>query len=1086
MPAVLKQYPDINVTINLTPSLLRQWKDYVSGAAFDRRVEVAKMDEASMSYENKSLVISYFFDINPQFVTGRYKYLQDKAAQYSTLEEKIAAFSNGDILDLKVMFFLRWINPYFIYNTTDTTISPVLKTLLQNLDGLIDSADPSQPIFTSSDRDNVLTAVFTIAQQVVPLHKELRDAGRLEITTTPFYHPILPLLVNLSSARETDPGNADLPLPKKQTGWTEDAQAQINKGVQFYTELFGSAPNGMWPSEEAVSDDIIPLVDNAGLNWMVTDEGVLRRGLGVTETTYSQLYQMYRVEKNGSSIAVLFRDPELSNLIGFTYSGMNPEDAATDFVNRLKARYNSLASAEQKDYIITVALDGENAWEHYSYDIDGDGKNEYTGNLFRELLYRKLTEAQNAGWLKTITPSQYIATHAINSLPLVDLATGSWAWDLNTWIGEPDENVAWDRLITARETLVAAENAGPIKNSTAAWEAIYAAEGSDWFWWYGTDQNSGRDELFDWGFKTLLRNVYENIGWTRDQILAEHPELFLKQKPLYSASFADRMTATIDGSAGTNEWDNAISYNDTETTDLGMKFAYIGIDQDTTKLLFRIDFDEAASAKTGSDDFVAVYFNNPRADTGEIFPLGVTKGDLSQTLGFELGYAAVYYFNTSSLVFYSFDPSAGVWDTGTAMNESKAVGNVLEFELSLSRLNYVSGDFFLTAITYVPASGGIDVAPQDGPFSIQVPLSGVDFNVIFEMDDPEGDEYGIYPTDESFSPGSGLFDILHFAIGTKDDQLVVSIKFKELTNPWNSPRGFSHPLIHVYFDKDRVDGSGSTKSMENANVDIDSRFAWEAMIKIDGWEAFGAYANETEFQGVDGIGDALEKTITITAPLSLIGTPTEDWAYVVIVGSQDFSQFREVLAENGQWKFGGGDDGPYDPNVIDMLVPSGADQNEILTSYDVATQTRAKIPGVGPKVSFIGDTEAPVVTIKSPTEGQEFKAGDDGVATINVNFTATDNQQVDHIDVFLDNVLVYDDLPGNTTSVQLKVEPGTHTIVINAYDGKNEETANFGTAKVTITVVSKEKGGFLSFDYTSAFLAIAVISPIFLLRKRKT
>ena len=1094
MAKLLELYP-INATINLTPVLLRQLDDYTSGVAFDRRIEVAKMDESSMSFENKSLVITHFFDINPQFVTGRYKWIQDKLSNYHTLEEKVAALTNAEYYDLKVMFFLRWINPYFIYNET-------LHPLLPTWDRLIDEGDPSEPKFSGSDKINVINVMYQIAQNVVPWHKTIRETGRVEITTTPYYHPILPLLIDLNSARETDPGNAELPLPTQSTGWVEDAQAQINKGVQSYVDHFNGTPNGMWPSEEAVSSDIIPLVANAGINWIVTDEGVLRRSLGVSSTSPEQLYKMYRAEKNGSSVAVLFRDPELSNQIGFTYSGMDPNAAAADFVTRLKNIYNSLP-ADNEDYIVTVALDGENAWEYYSYDIDGDGKNEYTGNLFRVRLYQALLNAVNEGWLETVTPTQYLASHPINTLPSVNLATGSWAWDLNTWIGEPDENVAWDRLITARKTLVEAENNGTVANSTAAWEALYAAEGSDWFWWYGTDQNSGHDEVFDWGFKTLLRNVYENIGWSKAEILQKRPELYLKLKPIYSGAFADRMDATFDGVASSGEWASAYWYNDTEINDAGITSFYTGIDQNTSNLLFRVDFAESASAKTGSNDYVAVYFNNPNALSGAIFPFGVENQNLSQTLGFELFYAVVYYFNTSSLVFYTYDPSSGSWDSGVPMTEPVGVQNVLEFAVSISRLNYDPGPYFLTSVRYTSATG-FDVAPQDGPIQFQIPLGGIDFTTVFSMDDPEGDEYGIYPWDESFDPGYGLFDILHFEIGYKENQLIATIKFRELTNPWNSPRGFSHPLIHIYFDQDRVPGSGATYTAENANADIDEKFAWESMIKIDGWEAFGMYDNGTEFQGVDGFGDSLEKTVTITAPLDLIGgTPTEDWAYVVIVGSQDFSNFREVLRENGQWKFGGGDDGPYDPNVIDILLPETVNQQELLTSYDVANQQRVKLLGVGPKVNYVEDTEPPVVTITSPADGTIFDIGTASSIEITLEFTVTDNVKVDHIDVFVDNILEYDNLPGNTTKVSLFLGVGNFTLRVNAFDGFNEETANFGTDAITVSVrgnppattttpgntqqpssttkaptTTTEKGGFLTFPPLYTLLIVLVALPI--------
>ncbi len=1086
MADLMINHPKVNATINLTPSLLSQMDDYANGVAYDRRIQVAKMQETAMSAENKSVVLQFFFDINPQFVTGRYAYLQEKANKYPTMAEKIAHFTNGDLLDLKVMFFLRWINPDYI--KADFTLA--------TLNNDIETSN-STGRFSHSNLDYVLTKGLDLLKSVVPKHNLAKNQGNLEIITTPFYHPILPLLINLTSARDS-PGNGNLPLPKGNTGWVSDANAQIVKAVQYYKTKFGTLPTGMWPSEEAVSNDVVPLMNASGIKWFVSDQTVLQNSLGLSSLTPEQQYQMYKVKAtNGTKsyeIASLYRDTALSDKIGFTYSGMDPAKAAQDFYNELKTRYNELQKAPAKTtpYIITVALDGENAWEHYSYDINGDGKNEYTGNIFRNDLYAKLEQAQTEGWLKTVTPTQFINTFGTKNLPVVNkLASGSWiSGNLNTWIGEAEENNAWDWLIQTRTDLVNFEKANPTYNTTAAWESIYKAEGSDWFWWYGTDQNSGHDYVFDWGFKSFLRNVYVNIGYTNAQILAINPLLFLEQKPSISSSFPTKMTGySIDGTKASGEWDGAYFINDTSVEFLAINYMRAGINSNTSNLLYEFDL-ESSSARSSSNDFMGLYFKNPQDSSGAIFPIGADKTNFSNTLGFQLNYAVTFQFNDSSLRYWKV--VNGDWVLQSVVSGGLASYNsVLEMSIPLKFFNYTPGEFFSVRAVY--SGFETDIAPQDGPAVFQVPFSGVNFNVVYSTTDPAGDEFGTYPKAPDFAPGHGLFDILDFKLGYDKNNFVASLKFSEITNPWNSPTGFSHPLIQIYIDKNRISGSGNTKPDQNPNVLISPDFAWETLVRADGFKQYGLYQNKTTFAGVSAIADTLEKTITIKAPLNIVGTPTQDWAYVVLIGSQDFSAFRERMTSASTWKLGGGDDGPYDPNVVDMLTPPGVDQTQLLSSYSVVKQQQAVMVGVGPKVSYSLDKTPPVVNILEPKANQAFTMNSSGKLSLTVKFNATDDVKVDHYDLFVGNVLTFNDhsLVSGINSVKLDISSsdvvnGKVSITINVYDSVKETTTNFGTAKVTILISTSSKpagGGFIPFSTEGILIALFLL-PVFQIIKR--
>ncbi len=1068
-------YPEVNASINITPSLLNQLNDYTSGAAYDRRMEIAKMPENLMSDDNKSIVLQYFFDINPQFVTGRYAYLQAKSNDFLTMAEKIEAFTDEEILDLKAMFFLRWINQEY------RSLGPRGDFLLSNLDAKIDTGNNATQQFVRTDLDYVLQKGLSLAQSTVQKHVDAINQGNLEMITTPFFHPILPLLIDLNSALES-PGNGELPLPVGSTFWTDDAQEQIDRGVQAYIDTYtGASPNGMWPSEQSVSKEVVPLMDNAGIKWFVSDRNVLQNSLGGSELTSEQLYRMYAVNEGGSTIGAVFRDTKLSDDIGFNYGGMDPDVAAQQFIDSIREIYDEL-DTNLEDYVVTLALDGENAWEHYNFDIDGDGTNEYTGNLFRQKMYQKITEAQNEGWLTTTTPTQFLNDHPVGTLPLIaNLASGSWiSGNLNTWIGETEENIAWDWLIDAREALVAADLAGTTVNSPAAWDALYAAEGSDWFWWYGTDQDSKRDELFDWAYKTLLRSVYELIGFTDEEIVQLNPLLSLLNKPTISGAFPGKMSGyTIDGINSTDEWELSSAINDTAVESDAIKLFRTGINEDVTDLLFLVDLNEDSN-RAINDEFLAFYFNDPRAAVGDIFPIGVSREDIDNTIGYSLNFAVTYHFNDSSLNYWTNDGTGWIKSTFN-LGIAAISSTIFELSIPLSFFDYTPGDFFKVSLLYTGVQN--DFAPQDGPISFQVPAE-VDFTVLFEMEDPKGDEWGTYPTSNELEPGYGLFDILDFKVGTDEDSFYTSIQLDEIRNPWGAPTGFSHPLIQVYIDTDRVSGSGNIQPDQNPNVMIHEDFAWEKMVRADGWLTYGLLQNESQFSVVTSV-DLLNNRITIKAPLGLIGTPTEDWAYVVLVGSQDFQAFRERFQKEQLWKLGGGDDGEYDPNVIDMLVPEGVDQDEILSNWDFATQRQAKMIGVGPNVNYQADSIAPVVSITSPANNAEIKYDSNGELTVNVVFTATDNVNVDHYNLFVGNILKINNEPlvsgENSVSVTIKsseITGNSVIIKINVYDNVNEEIANFGTSQITLVVKESKKNG-ISFNIGASLFGLLVIIPLF-------
>ncbi|MFX0090773.1 MAG: glucodextranase DOMON-like domain-containing protein [Candidatus Hodarchaeota archaeon] len=1077
MADVLNDFPDINVTINLTPSLLKQLKDYIDGVAWDRRIQLAYMDESGMSFENKSIVMQYFFDINSQFRQegSRYYELSEKRNQYRSLSEQVNAFTDQDFLDLKVLFFAHWINPRY----TTLAKSPVANITLEN--------DVAGHHYSKAEKTNLLNYCYQLVQDAINYHDLLQNSGRLEIMTTPFYHPILPLLIDLNAGKEANP---DEVIPTDvNTQWPEDVLAQIQKGRNFTESIFGEYPVGMWPSEQAVSDDIIPYVVDSGIEWIVTDYTILRKSLGVSDLTPEQWFKPYKVTKDGKSVAVFFRHQDISDRVGFTYGGLHPNAAAQDMVDFLKDIRDNWNGTGNP--VFTVALDGENAWEHYQYDLDGDGTTEYTGNLFREKLYEKLEQAQTDGWLRSITPHQYLQEHPLNTLEeLPTLATGSWSGGyLSTWIGEDAENLAWRRLIRTRDDLVQYQTSHPDANLTDAWEALYAAEGSDWFWWYGADQESGHDELFDWAFKTNLRGVYKGMNWTDQDILTNYPELFLQLLPSIPADFKGKNTPTIDGIVSTGEWDLAAVYYDNQTgeaTDF-IHSTYVGVDEALDALYFRIDTTSTYPLASTSNHSIGIYFSNPQANNSAIYPRFADTTNVSHILGFELfTELRIDLDDTSAATMYQVN-STNEWELTSVTVSTLAVNNVIEIKVPLSVLDIKKGDTIYVAFIATDDSQGknIDTAPQDGPWRISVPSGGINFDVeIFSMTDPAFDERGIYPTNPEMHPNyntseTGVMDILRFRVGTAFDENSVErvyfeFKFRALFNPWNAPAGYSHPLMQVYVDKDNIAGSGATYCDQNGHFNVSSDYAWEIMVRADGWLQYYKLSNGTQGSGITTGSDALDKIIYYSIPISTIGRPTQNWTYTVVVGSQDFQAFREFYSEVQEWKFGGGDDSAYDPNLVDILVPEGMNETEVLNDYSVAEERYVVIPAVGPSITYTPDTEAPVIAITTPSTDpyNVSLTGNITTAKVTIEWTVTDNVGVVKQEVYDGNVFITE-LNGSTTSYGLDLSEGKHIIRINAYDARD----NIGSASITINVSSPTTAvtpGFLTFPVIVAILLLTL------------
>jgi len=476
MVAILEDYPNMKATFNLVPSLVEQIDDYVFNNAKDISLKISEKDPKALSDEELVYLLKNFFMANWETMIkpySRYHAMLLKRGRFASDREIADAgkrFTRQEILDLQVWFNLTWFG--FIYKKTDPVIMELLKKGTN---------------FTIEDKVSLLAKQKELLSKIVPKHKELMEKNQIEVTTSPFYHPILPLLCDTSIAKESMP---EIKLPCTRFKHPEDAMEQIKRAIKFHEEHFGSKPAGMWPSEGSVSTEVAGIAAQNGIKWIATDEGVLSNSFR-KKLSPEELYKPYTISKDGNNIHIIFRNHFLSDQIGFVYQRWRAKDAVADFKHHL---HNIKASLPDngKQYLISVILDGENAWEYFK-----DGGEEFLRNLYDEL-----SKDPN---IKPVLPKDFIQEfppeHKIERL-----FPASWINNnFRIWIGHDEDNLAWDYLGKARNILEGQEN-------ETAWKELYVAEGSDWCWWFGDDHSSENDPAFDTLFRKHLSNIYQLLG----------------------------------------------------------------------------------------------------------------------------------------------------------------------------------------------------------------------------------------------------------------------------------------------------------------------------------------------------------------------------------------------------------------------------------------------------------------------------------------------------------------------------------------------------------------------------------------------
>lgn len=479
MAEILSEFPKMKAAVNLTPCLLSQIEDDANGMT-DPYLTLARKPSEALGEAEACLSLRFFFMANFQTQIQPYpRYLElyikrGRNPGDEDLRRILRQFSVQDLRDVCVWFHIVWSDPYGLRVNR-------IQSLMEKGRG-----------FSEEEKQELLDILQKRLSRIIPRHKELQDKGQMELTTTPFYHPILPLLVDSETAKISNP-NLSPPIFQH----PQDAKAQLEMAAAQHERLFGKKPAGLWPSEGSVSENILPLVQETGFSWLATDEEILWRSLSENKER-SALYQPYQI----GNLSLFFRNHELSDLIGFSYARVSPREAVEDFLGRLR-NIQRETEGTPAPAVVSVILDGENCWEYYPQE----------GREFLRRLYQGITSEPD---LIPTTPSEVLSLCPPKER-LSKLWPGSWInANFNIWIGHAEDHLAWEHLSRAREFLVS-KSASPSLTANPqslkmAWDSLYAAEGSDWCWWFGPEHQNFQEGEFDALFRKHLQNVYLALG----------------------------------------------------------------------------------------------------------------------------------------------------------------------------------------------------------------------------------------------------------------------------------------------------------------------------------------------------------------------------------------------------------------------------------------------------------------------------------------------------------------------------------------------------------------------------------------------
>lgn len=988
---ILHMFPGINVTYELSGSLLNQLVNISSDPYYNDSYIQGAFYPWSQISSNQSLyntLTSDYFSI-PSYV---FNFNEPASHLYSDLHlmwvsnEKLnsSQFENAKVL-------------WFLYDISTPLVEGQLGSSWTNstIWGF-----HNQTSFNQSDLVKILQYSKWLTGQVVPAFKNdmignPSGSNNAELFTSPFYHPIVPLLLasNISGPSGTIYKNS----------YYSDVMAQINLSFGQFNSLFGQYPSGLYAPEAAVSYGMIQAVNNSGATWFQTAQATLENSgiaakaygdSGSNVTTMENLYQPYMaVGPNNTTSYVFFRDGYVSGQWGFNYGSEPTWTAVDSFISYLKSIYNEIPMSHHNQTVVTVLLDGEN-WMFMSPFAED-------GVPFLMDLYLALE--QNASYIRTVTPTQYLhfaAQHNIKIQKLYNLSTSSWNPGsgaplpyesniyLTQWAGDTVQDFYWQALQNVRSMVVAYQDQNnlvqlqnyttfeqnmttntPEGNLTRAWNAIYDAEGSDWYFTMAPWTIGGSNTLpFDYLFKSDLAYALKQLSIPVPSYLVASPMQPLV--PFKNVNTSTPETPTLNGYPqytsqeqgglafalnDQNTWTRSAIYNGTP----GSGINNVSLTFDASDIFVQINVTGSPlSYVSNPSKSIDLYFSQPDQGYSSNISMDVQSASFqTQTGSVNIGFPAMYMISLAPSTFkggygqYNVYLSEGIgsWSYQPQdVNVPAYIGTTIQFLIPFNYLNYVPGNSFeMAAFASNPSS---NMYSMISPMYQEIPLSLAEYTPISSIHNTvldNGPGNYTYPEQPTQIPPTSL-DLKWINVSMNSFDMKWEFTFGQVWNIWSGAYGFSNQIINIFISDGSSSGSKFLGPGPNANVTE----PWQTELYISGFATYALTQGEEQTNGIIVSVNFTAATITVVFPLSYIGANPLAYNYTIVSGSYDgygVNGWRIVDASNtsnGGWQGGGGDP-PWSSNIYDYIAPHTVGEGN-LTQQEALQYSVHHIPTLTP------------------------------------------------------------------------------------------------------------------------------------------
>lgn len=709
----LEDFENIKLNFDISPVLIDSLEKYIEGAE-DIHLKLLLCDTKDLDRDDKLFILENFFDVNYSNMLLSRKYfaeLYNKRVHADSATSPTDSFSEQEYADIMANFTLCWIDKRF-------------KNRYEGLGYLLDK----EKDFTLEDRQKIYEIQLQIIKEIIPTYKKFQDEGRIEISTNPYYHPILPLLINIHEDEYPYCEN----LPKTLIDGLKDAKEQIKRSLDKFEEIFNRRPRGMWLSEQCASKKTLDLLSSFDVDWTVLDEGILSNSIGKEfsrdfEGNLEDPFALcvnYKLKKEKNKTNVIFADSFFANLVGFGYGSYDGEVAANDLYEKIKTIQNKLQNSPKDYHLLTIAMDGENCWESYQND----------GEEFLNTLYRLIEEDDT---LTTSLVSEYIDKSEPEELNKI--AAGSWInRNFDLWIGEPTKNVAWHYLNQtkgdfeklSKELLSKAktniDKAKANKTIHEAREEIFIAEGSDWFWWYGEPNESGSDVIFDYLFRERLRNVYR-IFYAQIPDYLNIPLISMVGKPIRQA--INHISPIIDGKIDQmfDEWQNAgyifLPDSPTFSKNKTIRGIYYGCDSENLYFKFEVNAQNVSKSNHFLKNQIHIYIRSQIQSTLSPVRAISRTNNIFPTVKNSFSHEIMFAFNKNDLLppILSVAMPGGLWKMVLMKHDEYAYADVIELKISYKDLGLAQD----TPVEFCVVSASNEVINEVYPQDVLLTLNNI-------------------------------------------------------------------------------------------------------------------------------------------------------------------------------------------------------------------------------------------------------------------------------------------------------------------------------------------------------------------------